>query len=74
MTPEDIAVAVGAELDKRHGEHIAHKEHHEFIEAMIEKERRKQEMWEKVKAHVLGWGIVAIVGGLGTVILKQISK
>ena len=61
-------------LDKRRGEDLDHKSHHAFIEEMIRKETRKQEMWEKIKAQVLGWGIVAIVGALGTFLIKHLME
>ncbi len=34
---------------------------HQFIKTLIEKEKRKQELWEKTKAHVFGWGCVAAI-------------
>ena len=50
-----------------------HKDHHEYIRRLIQKEQRKQEIWDKVKAHILGWGIVGLVGTLGTIILQQFT-
>lgn len=41
-----------------------HQEHHEFIGAWIQREKRKQELWEKVKAQVFGWGVIAALGGI----------
>lgn len=48
-------------------------DHFAFVEAMMLKEQRKQEMWRAVKVHVLGWGIVALVGGLGTFVLTHLE-
>ena len=52
-------------------EQQTHEEHHDFVKSLIEK--RKQETWEKVKQHVLGWGIVAILGALGAWALDHIT-
>lgn len=38
-----------------------HKEHHEFIKALIEKEHRKQELWEKIQTNVGSWALIAII-------------
>ena len=43
-----------------------HREHHEFIRTYIEERRIKQERAEKIKTQVLGWGIVALLSGIGT--------
>jgi len=74
MTPDDVATAVGKELDRRRGQEIEHKEHHAFVQKMIEREERKQEMWEKIKAQVLGWGVIALVGGIGTAVYNYLFK
>src|SRR3990167_8639341 len=34
---------------------------HKFVEMLMAKEKRNQELWEKIKAHVLGWGAVAVI-------------
>ena len=39
-----------------------HMEHHEFIKALIEKERRKQELWEKIKENVGSWALICVLG------------
>lgn len=49
-----------------------HEMHHEFVASLIRKEQRKQETWDRAKAHVLGWGLVAFVGWLGTVLYEAI--
>ena len=49
-----------------------HYEQHEWIELQIKKEKRAQERWEKVKVHVLGWGVVGLIGGIGAWVLSHI--
>jgi hypothetical protein len=34
---------------------------HQYIKLLMQKEQRKQELWEKTKAHVAGWGSVALI-------------
>lgn len=50
-----------------------HAEHHAFVKALMERERRKTELWEKVKTQVLGWGLIAAVGTLGTIIFEWLQ-
>lgn len=42
-----------------------HRAHHDFIEQMIEKEKRRIERWETVKRQVIGWAIIAMLAALG---------
>lgn len=44
-------------------EHIAH---HAAIRTMINRENRKAERAEKLKVQIAGWGIVTILGSIGT--------
>lgn len=74
MTPEEIRNIFNEELDRRRGEDLTHKAHHAFVEAMVRREERRLEVWQNIKVHVLGWGIVAIIGGLGTWALNHLSK
>jgi hypothetical protein len=45
-----------------------HRVHHEFVSALIERERRKTNRLEKTKTHVIGWGIVSGLTGIGYLI------
>lgn len=51
-----------------------HKEHHEFIRMCIKREERRQEIWDKVKVHVLGWGFVAAIGLIGKAVYHFIFR
>ena len=42
-----------------------HAKHHEFIDVLIAEKRAKVARMEKVKTHVIGWGIVTGIGGFG---------
>jgi hypothetical protein len=55
-----------------------HREHHDFVQALIQKENRKQELWENVKAQVLGWGVIGsillAIGAFGAQIKDWLFK
>lgn len=51
-----------------------HTEHHEFIQALIEREHRKTELWEKVKAQVAGSLILMTIGGILTAVYQVFFK
>ena len=46
-----------------------HREHHEFITALIRKEEQRGELYEKLKAHVIGWAVIGAITGLGYAVL-----
>jgi len=76
LTEEDVC-ALAEAFHARQPANIAveqHVEHHAFLESWIAKEKRKQELYEKVKAHVMGWGIVGLIlttiGGLGAAAIE----
>lgn len=47
---------------------------HQFVQVWMQKEQRKQELWEKAKAHVAGWGLVTIIVFLATIFKDYVSK
>ena len=49
-----------------------HKVEHDFIKAQIAKEQRRQKLFEELIKQILGWGIIALVGGLGTLVWVSI--
>jgi hypothetical protein len=51
-----------------------HTEHHDFIQILIEREERKKERWEKVKTQVLGWGIIGMIGAMGSAVYHHFFK
>lgn len=62
-----VTSRIKALLDEKFGEGSSHHKHHDYIQMCIERERRRREMWEKVKTQVLGWGIIAMIGFLGKI-------
>ena len=61
-----IATAVREELAGLTVPENMHREHHEFIKTWIEERRTRRERNEKIKAQVAGWGIVTLLGSIGT--------
>lgn len=51
-----------------------HIEQHEFIRALILREKRKQERYEKVKTHVIGWAVITTIGSAGYAIWVLIKN
>lgn len=50
-----------------------HSKHHEYIQSQIDANRISAERWEKIKTQVLGWGVIAIVGWLGKLVLDAVA-
>jgi hypothetical protein len=63
LTDEDIAALTAA----MHGGMTPdeHADHHQTFRTWIERENRKAEFREKIKAQVGGWGVVAALSGIG---------
>jgi len=48
-----------------------HAQHHDFIQHYIEEQERKRERWEAIQRQVFGWGIIALVGTIGSLIAQK---
>lgn len=71
MNKEELVEALQEALNsKRVINDEAHKIHHQFIEMMIKKEERRIERWEKIKAQTWAWGIISVLGIIGTAVYK----
>ena len=75
----ELIEAFGRTLDARRN--IAdkdHKVHHDFVQTMIEKEKRKAERIEAVKTQVAGWATILAIGGfvlgMGRYVVEWLSK
>lgn len=82
MDKNEVTEAVLEALEKRATiDGGKHKGHHEFIElsrpfieSFIRREKRKQERWETIKTKVLGWGIIGLLGAVGTAVYQVFFK
>lgn len=50
-----------------------YKEQHEFLKELLESERAKKEMMNTIKTQILGWGIMGIMGIIGTWVASHLS-
>lgn len=62
----EIAQAIREELSSLTVPEDMHREHHEFIREYIEERKVKRERAEKIKTQVMGWGLVTVLGSIGT--------
>lgn len=51
-----------------------HARHHAAIDLWIDRENRRREVWEKVKASVIGWVLIAVLGGIGIAVFDYFAK
>lgn len=66
MLVSEIAQAIREELSSLTVPEEMHREHHEFIREYIEERKVKRERAEKIKTQVMGWGLVTVLGSIGT--------
>ena len=43
-----------------------HRQHHEYLALLLEDRKRRLERNEKIKTSVLGWFVITVLGGIGT--------
>ena len=66
LTLDDVRNAVRSELEA--GRSIAedkHQEHHNFVEYLIEERRRKDELYDHLRKHLVGWGVIVGLTAMG---------
>jgi hypothetical protein len=62
---EALAESIARQLDKRRTvDEKTHAEHHEYVRMCINREKRRDDMIQNVKKHVLGWMAVGLLIGL----------
>lgn len=72
ITEEKLKVIIESALEDRSRiDCQEHQHHHEFISEFIEQERMKRERWEQIQRQVLGWGIIAIAGTVGSIVARK---
>lgn len=64
VTNSSIKQALIEVLDERDGiDRETHHAHHQFVEELIERRKRRDAMHDKIKATVIGSLIIASIGG-----------
>ena len=51
----------------------SHKLEHDFMKALIAREKRREERNQDILKQVIGWGIIATVGSFGAWVWSQVS-
>jgi hypothetical protein len=74
LTGEDVRAIIAAFEAFRSVPHEEHREHHEFISHWIERQRRKEEIFEKVKAQLAGWGVITMLGAIGYTVWEWLKR
>lgn len=64
LTKDDVKEAVEESMKQALQVH-ERDDHHLFIRDMIERRKKREERWEKVRQNVIGWAIIGIIGGVG---------
>ena len=74
MTEDEMEKILHKVLDARSRAYEErHDKHHEFIDVLIAEKRAKVARMEKVKTHVIGWGVVTGIGGIGYAIFEGLK-
>lgn len=72
-TRRDVIEAVHAALDQRSRiDAETHAAHHQFIDEQIDQVARRRALIEKTKQQVVGWGLLASLGLVGTAVYHYV--
>lgn len=59
MDEETLVKALSKVLDDRNRiDSETHRSHHDYVSRLIEHDKRRSEMWNRVRGHVIGWGLI----------------
>lgn len=66
MDEAKLAEILGRVLDERRViDAETHASDHAFVQMLKERERRRIERVERVRQHVIGWGVISAIGTAG---------
>lgn len=72
---EDLTkTIIGALQSQRDIDGKTHKVHHDFIETQIIKTNDRRELTNALKKQVFGWGILAMLAGIGKAVYHFFVK
>jgi hypothetical protein len=63
---ERLGVIIAEQMNKSHQDHD---DHHEFIEAIMKREEKKQARWEKIQTSVIGSVALLVLGSVGKLVM-----
>ncbi len=75
LAPEVIAEAVVAALDHRRlVDETTHQKHHEYLQHIIESEKKRAERWDRLKESTIGWLIIVVLAGTGGAVWRIVAR
>jgi hypothetical protein len=74
LSEKDLAAIIEGVVSSRVVSDDVHSEHHDFISHWIEREKRKEEVYNKIKVQVGGWGIILVLSGIGYAVWEWIRS
>jgi hypothetical protein len=74
LSEKDLAAIIEGVVSSRVVTDAVHSEHHDFIAHWIEREKRKEEVYNKIKVQVGGWGIILVLSGIGYAVWEWIRS
>ena len=66
MLVEAIVEAIKSEIAAMAVPQEIHRQHHEYLATLLEDRKRRLLRNEKIKTSVLGWLVITVLGGIGT--------
>jgi hypothetical protein len=69
ITKEDIREIIDNAIERH-----SLSDDHQFIKTLIAREKRNQELFEKIKAHVIGWSFLVTVSFLAAVLWDDVMR
>lgn len=64
MDEETLVRTLSKVLDERNRiDSETHRSHHDYVSRLIDRDKKRSEMWHRVKGHVIGWGLVSGITG-----------
>jgi hypothetical protein len=55
----DEALAARARVDAE-----THRDHHDYVAALIERDRERAQMYRRIQEHIVQWGIIGVLSGI----------
>ena len=67
VTKQDIQDILDAAVERH-----MNSDAHQFVQTMMQREQRKTELWEKIKAQMIGWGLVTLLAFAANLLWQDI--
>ena len=72
---KEIATAVVEALESsRYISKPEHERHHEYIDSLIDRDTKRAQMYDQVKTHIVKFGAIGVISGLGLAVYHYIRE